>query len=206
MRSFKLLFLFLSFSSLFLPGKVLGAQKAQQPSHPETATFAAGCFWGVEEFFRKIPGVLETRVGYTGGTKVHPSYEEVSTGRTGHAESVEIKFDPQVVTYEKLLDYFFKLHDSTTRDQQGNDVGSQYRSAIFYHSAGQKKMAEDFKAKVERSGAWKAPIVTEIRPAGPFYQAEDYHQKYLMKNPGGYDNHYLRKISFEKSGDRPQAR
>jgi methionine-S-sulfoxide reductase len=162
----------------------------------ETATLAAGCFWGVEEFFRKIPGVVETKVGYAGGTKVNPSYEETSSGATGHAESVEIKFDPSKVSYETLLDWFFKIHDPTTLNRQGNDVGTQYRSAIFYHGEEQKKAAEKFKEKVAKSGAWKKDITTEIAPAGQFYQAEDYHQKYLVKNPGGYDNHFVRKLSF----------
>jgi methionine-S-sulfoxide reductase len=172
---------------------------AASPTTPklETATFAAGCFWGTEEFFRKIPGVVNTRVGYTGGTMDNPKYEDTSSGKTGHAESVEIEFDPKKVSYDALLDQFFKMHDPTTLNQQGNDVGTQYRSAIFYHSKEQEKEALAFKAKVEKSGAWKGPITTEIAKAGKFWQAEDYHQKYLVKNPGGYDNHYLRKISFD---------
>lgn len=173
------------------------AQKPSKDSKIQTATFAAGCFWGVEEFYRKVPGVVETKVGYTGGKKVNPTYEETSTGTTGHAESIEIKFDPQKVSYEKLLDLFFKFHDPTTLNQQGNDTGSQYRSAIFYHNEEQHQAALQFKAKVEKSKAWKDPVVTEIAPASNFYPAEDYHQKYLVKHPGGYDNHYLRKITFE---------
>jgi methionine-S-sulfoxide reductase len=165
----------------------------------ETATFAAGCFWGTEEFFRKIPGVMETRVGFTGGATPNPKYDDTHDGHTGHAESVEIKFDPDKVTYEHLLDQFFKMHDPTTKDRQGNDMGTQYRSAIFYHDANQKKIAEAFKTKVEKSGAWKAPIVTEIAEAKPFWPADESHQKYLVKHPGGYDNHYLRKISFDKA-------
>jgi len=164
----------------------------------DTATFAAGCFWGTEEFFRKIPGVMETRVGFTGGTTPHPKYEETNDGHTGHAESVEIKFDPAKVTYDHLLDQFFKMHDPTTKNRQGNDEGTQYRSAIFAHGAEQMKEAKAFKEKVEKSGAWKAPITTEITEAATFWPAEAYHQKYLVKNPGGYDNHYLRKISFDK--------
>lgn len=164
----------------------------------ETATFAAGCFWGTEEFFRKIPGVKETSVGYTGGKMKDPTYEQVSDGDTGHAESVEIKFDPAQVTYAQLLDKFFKIHDPTTLNRQGNDRGTQYRSAIFTHGEEQKKEAEKFKQKVEKSKAWKGSITTEIKDAGPYYKAEDYHQKYLVKNPGGYDNHYLRNISFDK--------
>jgi methionine-S-sulfoxide reductase len=163
----------------------------------ETATFAAGCFWGTEEFFRKIPGVESTRVGYTGGTMNNPKYEDTTTGKTGHAESVELQFDPKKVSYDALLDQFFKMHDPTTLNQQGNDVGTQYRSAIFFHSKEQEKEALAFKTKVEKSGAWKGPITTEIARAGKFWPAEAYHQKYLVKNPEGYDNHYLRKISFD---------
>jgi len=152
-----------------------------KPAQLETATFAAGCYWGTEEFFRKIPGVMETQVGFTGGTTPHPKYEETHDGHTGHAESVEIKFDPSKVSYEHLLDQFFKMHDPTTKDQQGNDAGSQYRSAIFYHGQKQKQEAEAFKAKVEKSKAWKAPIVTEIAEAKTFWPAEEAHQKYWLK-------------------------
>jgi methionine-S-sulfoxide reductase len=164
----------------------------------ETATFAAGCFWGTEEFFRKMPGVVSTRVGYTGGQMEHPTYEDTSGGKTGHAESVEVQFDPKKVTYEHLLDQFFKMHDPTTLNRQGNDVGSQYRSAIFYHGDAQKAQALAFKAKVEKSKAWKSPLTTEIAPATKFWPAEEEHQKYLVKHPGGYDNHFLRQISFER--------
>ncbi len=162
----------------------------------EKATLAAGCFWGVEEFYRKLDGVLETGVGYTGGKTAKPSYAEVSQGKTGHAESVEIIFDEKKITYEKILDLFFKMHDPTTLNQQGNDKGTQYRSAIFYHSPEQKKIAENYKARVEKSGAWKNKIVTEIVATGPFYEAEEEHQKYLLRNPKGYDNHFLRKLTF----------
>lgn len=165
----------------------------------ETATFAAGCFWGTEEFFRKIPGVVETRVGFTGGTTKNVKYEDTHDGHTGHAESVELKFDPAKVSYEALLDLFFKMHDPTTLNQQGGDVGTQYRSAIFYHSEKQKNEATAFKEKVQKSNAWKNKIQTEISAAKDFWPAEEYHQKYLVKNPGGYDNHYLRKISFDKT-------
>jgi methionine-S-sulfoxide reductase len=184
------------FAMLNLFASGLAAAKEQVPKI-ETATFAAGCYWGTEEFFRKIPGVTETRVGFTGGTVDHPKYEDTNDGHTGHAESVELKFDPSKVSYEHLLDQFFKMHDPTTKDRQGNDKGNQYRSAIFYHGEKQKEMALAFKKKVEKSGAWKAPIVTEIAEAKTFWPAEEDHQKYLVKNPGGYDNHYLRKLSFE---------
>lgn len=163
----------------------------------ETATFAAGCFWGTEEFFRKVPGVVETRVGYTGGKTQNPTYEDTSSGKTGHAESVEIKFDPKKVSYRDLLILFFKMHDPTTPNRQGNDRGTQYRSAIFTHSKKQKETAESLMHKIEKSGVWKAPLSTEIAPAKIFYPAEEYHQKYLVKHPGGYDNHYLRNLKIE---------
>lgn len=168
------------------------------PQKQEIATLAGGCFWGMEEFFRKIPGVISTRVGFTGGTTKNPKYEETHDGHTGHAETVEIIFDPDKVKYETLLDWFFKMHDPTTLNRQGGDVGNQYRSAIFYHGDKQKTEALAFKAKVEKSKAWEDPIVTEISEAKEFWEAEDYHQKYLIQNPGGYDNHRVRKISFDK--------
>lgn len=158
----------------------------------ETAILAGGCFWGMEELIRKIPGVISTRVGYSGGTTANATYPMVSSGSTGHAESVEVVFDPSKLTYADLLGFFFRMHDPTTSNRQGNDIGSQYRSAIFYRSDEQKHVAEDLKAKVDASGKWNKPIVTEITAAGPFYEAEDYHQDYLQKNPGGYTCHYLR--------------
>jgi methionine-S-sulfoxide reductase len=162
----------------------------------ETATFAGGCFWGMEEFFRKVPGVVETRVGYTGGKTASPDYAKVGTGATGHAEAVEIRFDPARVSYDKLLELFFKMHDPTTRDRQGNDVGSQYRSAVFTHGEAQRKAAEAMRQRIERSKAWRAPLTTQIAPAGKFHPAEEDHQKYLVKHPDGYDNHYVRKLEF----------
>jgi peptide methionine sulfoxide reductase msrA/msrB len=158
-----------------------------------TATLSGGCFWGVQELVRKLPGVLSTSVGYTGGTTDKPTYEDVHTGRTGHAEAVEIVYDPKVLSYETILGYFFRLHDPTTPNRQGNDVGSQYRSAIFYHDEDQRKVAERVKAEVDRSGKWPKKVVTEIVPATSFYPAEDYHQDYLQKHPDGYTCHYLRK-------------
>jgi methionine-S-sulfoxide reductase len=147
----------------------------------------------MEEILRQIPGVLSTRVGYTGGETKDPNYGDVHTGSTGHAESVEVTFDPTVISYEVLLEkYFFKMHDPTTLNRQGNDTGTQYRSAIFYHSEAQRKTAELVKDRVAKSGRWKRPITTEITAAGPFYLAEEYHQKYLEKNPGGYTCHFLR--------------
>jgi peptide-methionine (S)-S-oxide reductase len=147
----------------------------------EKATFGAGCFWGVEAEFREGPGVVDVAVGFAGGTTVNPSYEDVCTGRTGHAEVVEVTFDPAQVSYEQLLDVFWKIHDPTTRDRQGPDFGTQYRSVIFYHSPEQRDAAMRSKAALEASGRFRRPIVTEISPAGPFYRAEEYHQRYLEK-------------------------
>ncbi len=160
--------------------------------HREVATLAGGCFWGMEEILRQIPGVVSTRVGYTGGTTKHPKYPEVHEGATGHAEAIEVVFDPTKITYAEILGYFFRLHDPTTLNRQGNDVGTSYRSAIFYHGDEQRKTAERVKAEVDASHKWKRPLVTEIVPAGEFWEAEDYHQKYLVKNPGGYTCHWLR--------------
>ncbi len=145
------------------------------------ATFAAGCFWGVEATFRMIPGVRSAEVGYTGGATETPSYEEVCGGRTGHAEAVHLLFDPDQVTYEQLLDAFWAIHDPTTTNRQGPDVGSQYRSAIFFHDVGQAAAARASKERLEAAGQWRDPIVTEIVPAGTFTRAEDYHQQYLDK-------------------------
>jgi methionine-S-sulfoxide reductase len=173
-----------------------GAEPATRPKVTETATLAAGCFWGTEEFFRKVPGVVETRVGYTGGHLENPTYEDTTTGTTGHAESVELKFDPTKVSYADLLTLFFKMHDPTTANRQGNDAGTQYRSAVFFHGDKQREMAQALMRKIEKSGAWHAKLTTELAPAGVFYPAEEYHQRYLIKHPGGYDNHYLRQLSF----------
>lgn len=150
-----------------------------------TATFAAGCFWGVEAAFSKVAGVTSTCVGYTGGSHPEPSYEEVCTGRTGHAEAVRVEFDPERVSYEALLDLFWTEHDPTTRDRQGPDVGSQYRSAIFFNSAEQEAAARASLAAQDASGQSGRPIVTELTPAQEFYMAEDYHQKYLEKRGRG---------------------
>jgi peptide methionine sulfoxide reductase msrA/msrB len=159
----------------------------------ETAVLAGGCFWGMEEILRKVPGVLETEVGYTGGTSASPTYEDVRTGRTGHAESIRVTFDPKQLSYADLLEHwFFRMHDPTTANRQGNDVGTQYRSAIFYTSDEQRKVAEEVRARVNASGKWKRPIVTEIVKEGAFTPAEDYHQDYLEKHPGGYTCHFLR--------------
>jgi methionine-S-sulfoxide reductase len=158
----------------------------------EIAIFAAGCFWGVEELIRKIPGVLDTNVGYCGGDAESALYTKVKTGQTSHAEAVKVIFDSAAISYEQILEHFFKLHDPTTLNQQGNDIGSQYRSAIFYLNEEQKMTAENVKSKVEQSGKWPRPIVTAIVPASEFFNAEDYHQDYLQKNPNGYTCHYWR--------------
>ncbi|HEY3052297.1 MAG TPA: bifunctional methionine sulfoxide reductase B/A protein [Thermoanaerobaculia bacterium] len=159
----------------------------------ETATIAGGCFWGAQDLLRKLPGVISSRVGYTGGTVRNATYQN----HEGHAEAVEVVFDPTKISYEQILEFFFKMHDPTTMNRQGNDVGTSYRSAIFYHDDAQRQVAERVKAKVDKSGAWKRPVVTEIVPAKEFWQAEDYHQDYLIKNPGGYTCHYVRNISFD---------
>ena len=158
----------------------------------ETAILSGGCFWGMQNILREIPGVIKTTVGYTGGTVPNPTYEMVCSHLTGHAESVEIVFDPAKLSYEQLLGYFFRMHDPTTPNQQENDFGAQYRSGIFYTSDAQKQTAERVKAQVDKSGKWKNPVVTEITKATVFYPAEEYHQDYLQKNPGGYNCHYLR--------------
>ena len=162
------------------------------PDDIQTATLAGGCFWGVEELIRELPGVLETNVGYTGGDVPNATYRN----HEGHAEAVEIKFDPTKISYEDILLFFFKLHDPTTLNRQGNDTGTSYRSAIFYHDAEQRQIAERVKARVEKSGAWKRPVVTEIVPSKTFWSAEEYHQDYLRKNPGGYTCHYVRPVHF----------
>ncbi len=162
------------------------------PSKKEVAILAGGCFWGVEELIRSLPGVLETVVGYTGGITDNPTYNDVKKGNTGHAEAIRIEFDPSKISYEQLLEKFFKLHDPTTLNRQGNDIGTQYRSSIFYLSDEQKATAEKVKKRVDESGKWKKPVVTEIVKATKFYPAEEYHQDYLKKNPGGYTCHYWR--------------
>ena len=155
----------------------------QSETRSEKATFAGGCFWCMEPPFDELPGVISTTSGYTGGQKKNPTYEEVSAGGTGHAESVEVVFDPAKVTYQQLLDVFWKNIDPTTPDRQFCDVGSQYRSAIFYHSDEQKRLALASKKTIDDSGRFKQPVVTEVVPAAAFYRAEEYHQDYYKKNP-----------------------
>jgi peptide-methionine (S)-S-oxide reductase len=147
----------------------------------DIATFAAGCFWGVEAAFREIDGVISTRVGYTGGSLDNPTYHDVCSGRTGHAESVEITYDPTIVSYDRLLDAFWAVHNPTTLNRQGPDVGTQYRSAIFFHNPAQETAARASKDKLQNSGKYARGLVTEIVPASTFWEAEDYHQQYLEK-------------------------
>lgn len=146
-----------------------------------TATFAAGCFWGVESKLRAIPGVIDTVVGYTGGEVENPTYRLVCTNSTGHAEAVQVTFDSEKLSYQSLVEAFFNLHNPTTRNRQGPDIGSQYRSAIFYHDDEQRETAQDVMRKLDQSGKFRNPIVTEILPAGDFFKAEDYHQRYYEK-------------------------
>jgi methionine-S-sulfoxide reductase len=179
------------------------AQSTQPPKRAatkdgprEVAIVAAGCFWGVEHWFMKADGVESIDVGYVGGKSPKATYEQVSDGKTGHAEAVRIVFDPSVISYEDLLVRFYKLHDPTTKDRQGNDRGPQYRSAIFPLTAAQRKTAETVTARVEKSGQWKAPLSTTIEAPNNWIKAEEYHQDYLVKHPGGYDNHYMRDLRF----------
>jgi peptide methionine sulfoxide reductase msrA/msrB len=172
----------------FLPlfGKVASVPKPAPKE--EIATLAGGCFWGMEDLIRKQPGVTAIEVGYTGGNVANATYQN----HEGHAEAVQIRFDPTKTTYEALLRFFFRLHDPTTLNRQGNDLGTSYRSAIFFHSEAQRQTAQRVKAEVDASGKWKRPIVTEITAAGPWWKAEEYHQDYLVKNPGGYTCHFVR--------------
>ena len=159
----------------------------------EVAILAGGCFWGMQELLRKISGVIETEVGYAGGTTKNPTYAQVKTGGTGHAEAVKIVFDPKVLSFADLLEtWFFRMHDPTTRDRQGNDVGSQYRSLILYTSPEQRRVAQEVIARIDGTGKWKRPIVTEVAEAGAFTRAEDGHQDYLQRYPDGYTCHWMR--------------
>jgi methionine-S-sulfoxide reductase len=158
----------------------------------KTAVLAGGCFWGMEELFRKLPGVLDTETGYAGGNDPNPTYAHHS----GDAEALRIEYDSAKTSYRDLLDFFFRIHDPTTLNRQGNDIGTSYRSAIFYADAGQKKEAEEFIDLVNRSGRWKNPVVTTLEPLSKFTPAEEEHQDYLQKNPGGYTCHYVRLPSY----------
>ena len=173
-----------------------GKAPARDAGKRETAILAGGCFWGMEELLRAQPGVVDTEVGYTGGTTPNPGYDAVHGGATGHAEAVRVVFDPERTSYERILRFFFRIHDPTTPNRQGNDVGTSYRSAIFYLNEEQRRVAEAVKARVAGSGAWKKPIVTEITAASEFWPAEERHQDYLEKHPGGYTCHFERDLDF----------
>jgi peptide-methionine (S)-S-oxide reductase len=154
----------------------------------ETAILAGGCFWGVQDLIRKQPGVISTRVGYTGGENANATYRN----HPGHAEALEINFDPERISFRDLLEFFFQIHDPTTKNRQGNDIGTSYRSAIFYTSDGQRTVADDTIADVNSSGIWPGKVVTEVTPAGPFWEAEPEHQDYLERIPNGYTCHFIR--------------
>lgn len=195
-------FLTLSFYLFFLIPIVNAGDHAMKA---EKATFAGGCFWGMEKYLGEIPGVMTTQVGYTGGNVKNPSYELVCTGSTGHAEAVELTFDPSKISYEDLLIFFFTHHDPTTLNRQGNDIGTQYRSAIFYHSPEQKASAEKFKKALADAKVFRGSVVTEIVPAREFYAAEDYHQKYLQKNPHGYCHILLQSAKVKEVLEKAKA-
>jgi peptide-methionine (S)-S-oxide reductase len=154
----------------------------------------SGCFWGAQDILRKIQGVLRTEVGYSGGELDQPVYPQVKTGRTGHAEVVDLYFDEAKVSLSQILDIFFRMHDPTTEDRQGNDIGSQYRSVIFYFDEAQKTTALEKITQINQQGFWRNPVVTEVQPFVNYYKAEDYHQDYLIKNPNGYSCHFLRQF------------
>jgi methionine-S-sulfoxide reductase len=158
----------------------------------EVAVLAGGCFWCTEAVFLDLVGVKSVESGYTGGETINPTYKQVCGGDTGHAEAIRITFDPEQISYDDLLDIFFATHDPTQLNRQGNDIGTQYRSAIFPQTPEQKEIAERVKERVDASGKWKRPITTSIEPAGTWYSGEAYHQDYLKKNPGGYTCHYMR--------------
>ncbi len=192
-----------SASLRFIPVEQLAAEgygqylprfgRADVTPSTEVAVLAGGCFWGMEELLRKIPGVLETEAGYTGGWLKNPTYDDTHDSKSGHAEAVRVVFDPAQLDYAELLErWFFRMHDPTTLNRQGNDVGTQYRSAIFFTSEAQRKTAEAVKARVDGSGKWKQPVVTEVTAAGTWYPAEANHQDYLQRNPGGYTCHFMR--------------
>ena len=165
-------------------------RKEETPNMSEKATFAAGCFWGVEATFRKVPGVIATSVGYTGGWVENPTYEMVCTDKTGHAEAVEVLYNPEKVSYDQLLEVFWECHAPTQKNRQGPDIGTQYRSAIFFHTPEQQQAAQNAKKRLEQSGKFRRPIATEILPASTFWRAEDYHQQYLEKQ--GLPNCHLK--------------
>lgn len=179
--------------SAFGAPKVKGKkQMKSEKGGYEKVILGGGCFWGMQELLRQIPGVSHTEVGYSGGSTPEPRYEEVKTGTTGHVESVLVEFDPALLPFEKLLDHYFRMHDPTTLNRQGNDRGTQYRSVIFFTTEAQKQDALAKIQAVDASKKWPKPVVTTVEAAKPFYRAEEYHQDYLIKNPGGYTCHYYR--------------
>ena len=173
-------------AAVMIAALAIGSPGEKLPAHYETATLAGGCFWGLQESLRHIPGVVGTTVGYTGGTTPNPTYEMVGTGKTGHAEAVQVIFDPAKLSYEDLLNHFFQSHDPTAPRHQVSGRKVPYRSAIFYHSEEQRRIAGRVKEEVSQSGKWKNPVVTEIAPATEFYPAEAYHQDYLQRIPGAH--------------------
>ncbi|WP_422368460.1 bifunctional methionine sulfoxide reductase B/A protein [Pelagibius sp.] len=180
-----------------LEGEGYGAYKElieppQHQSSEATAVFAGGCFWGMQDLFRKLPGVTATRVGYSGGAMKDPGYRDITTGTTGHAEALEVVYDPARVSYEDLLGFFFQIHDPTTANRQGNDVGTQYRSVIFVNSQEEADTAARVIVAIDASGIWPGRVVTEVVPAQPFYEAEPEHQDYLQRYPQGYTCHFIR--------------
>jgi len=168
------------------------AAAAPSTGTTEVAILAGGCFWGMEELIRQQPGVLNIEAGYTGGWLENPKYDDTHDSKSGHAESVRIEYDPKRISYGELLDFFFRIHDPTTKDRQGNDTGTQYRSAIFYLNDAQKAEAQAAIERAQKSGRWKNPIVTQVAAASKWWPAEDYHQDYLQKHPGGYTCHFIR--------------
>jgi peptide methionine sulfoxide reductase msrA/msrB len=171
-----------------VPAAKAGKTSAKEAHKKEVVDLAGGCFWGMQEILRKIPGVLHTEAGYTGGSVANATYRN----HAGHAESVQVAYDPDKLPFKTLLRWYFRMHDPTTLDRQGNDAGDSYRSAIFYHTDEQRKTAEAFREHLDKHGKWGAPIVTRIEKAGPFWKAEDEHQDYLQKHPNGYTCHFLR--------------
>lgn len=158
----------------------------------QKAILAGGCFWGMQDLVRKRPGIIATRVGYTGGALENPRYDDICTGKTGHAEAMEMTFDPAKTSYREILEFFFQIHDPTTKNRQGNDIGTQYRSAIFFMTPEQERTARELIKEIDAAGFLPGPIVTEVAPASAFYEAEKYHQDYLQKHPDGYTCHFIR--------------
>ncbi len=177
------------------PLETPGRQTMSQAVSPEVATLAGGCFWCVEAVFREVTGVESLVPGYTGGTTINPTYQEVSTGDTGHAEAVQLTFDPARISYREILEIFFSIHEPTTLNRQGADIGTQYRSAIFYHDEQQRAIAEQVIADLNKARLWRKPIVTEVVPLDKFYPAEDYHREYFARHP---EQAYCRMVILPK--------